>query len=65
MNLSYHRGICHYHSQPLSLEVTETEILGCQRSNNLRCRTLQEMLITQTDISTSFATRCLISSRTR
>lgn len=63
MKLSYYRGI--YQCQTISIEVTEAEIFGCQRRNNLRCRTIQEILVTQLDNSTSFPTRCLISSRTR
>jgi hypothetical protein len=47
MKLSY-RGV-HYEQNPLSLEVTEGEILGKYRGANWRCHTLQEMPVPQPD----------------
>ncbi|WP_421658783.1 DUF4278 domain-containing protein [Leptothermofonsia sp. ETS-13] len=47
MKLSY-RGV-NYEYQPLTLEVTENEILGKYRGVNWRCHTLNEMPVPQAD----------------
>lgn len=52
MKLSY-RGV-HYEQNPLSLEVTEGEILGKYRGATWRCHTLEEMPVPQPDLTLKY-----------
>ncbi len=49
MKLSYRGG--HYEYNPLTLEVTEGEILGSYRGATWRCRTLKEVPVPQPDVT--------------
>lgn len=52
MKLSY-RGVG-YEYEPLTLEVTEGEILGKYRGANWRCHTLKEMSVPRPDVELSY-----------